>query len=173
MSHTPRPATGPIASDTARPRPLNIAMKLTKRVLHRAAKPVEFTWPFRNQQLVDEMFTCMRRENGIGLAAPQIGRSLRVFVMDTNGQPRACFNPEITDRSSRLTDFDEGCLSFPGDHCIITRPTWVEVKYQDPTGNWHQERLDNLDARCFQHELDHLDGITMWDRYKEQHAEQS
>ena len=93
--------------------------------------------------------------------------------MDTAHSAKICCNPEIMSSSPDIIDWDEGCLSFPGDHCIIKRPAWVEVRYQDPTGIWHQEKLTDLAARCFQHELDHLDGVTMWDRHKEQNAEQS
>jgi peptide deformylase len=148
-------------------------MKLTRRVLHKPAKPAEFEYPERNRLLEMDMHRFMVQENGIGLAAPQIGISLRVFVMQMQGWRRTCFNPEITGRSDHWVDFDEGCLSFPGEHCIINRPEWVDVRYQDYQGQWHSERFSGILARCFQHELDHLDGITMWDRHKEQHAKQS
>ena len=119
------------------------------------------------------MIELMRAENGIGLAAPQIGISRRVFVMEIGDRRWACFNPEIIGHSQNVVDFNEGCLSFKGDSCIIKRPESITVRYQNHRGEWQQETLDGLVARCFQHELDHLDGITMWDRYKEQHAEQS
>ena len=146
-------------------------MELTRRVLYRRAKPVDFRRPEHNRQLQARMYSFMQRQNGIGLAAPQIGISRRIFVMGIQGWQRACFNPEIRDFSTKSVLFDEGCLSFPGEHCIIQRPEWVEVRYQDPEGEWHTERFSGILARCFQHELDHLDGITMWDRYKEQNAE--
>jgi peptide deformylase len=148
-------------------------MQLTRRVLHKRARAVEFRYPFQNQQLAENMHGLMQQERGIGLAAPQIGISKRVFVMAIMGRQRSCFNPEITERSQDLVDWNEGCLSFPGDQCIIKRPAWIEVRYQDYHGIWQQERLEDLEARCFQHELDHLDGITMWDRHKEQNAKQS
>jgi len=148
-------------------------MNLTKRVLYKKAKPADFRCPEQNHLLVQQMRGFVLQENGIGLAAPQIGISRRVFVMETQGWHRACFNPEITSASENLVDFDEGCLSFPGEHCIITRPDWIDVKYQDWAGEWHSERFSGVLARCFQHELDHLDGITMWQRQKEQYAEQS
>jgi peptide deformylase len=123
--------------------------------------------------LADEMLAFMRQEKGIGLAAPQIGRSTRVFVMEVYGRVRCCFNPEILSSSDILSDFDEGCLSFPGGSCTIKRPDAVKVRYQDAHGSCIEEELQGLAARCFQHELDHLNGITMYDRQKEQHAEQS
>jgi peptide deformylase len=148
-------------------------MKLTKRVLHLMAKPVEYDYPARNQQLAQDLFVMMNREDGIGLAAPQVGIRSRVFVMEIDGRRRACFNPEIQTASDDLVEFNEGCLSFRGDQCTIKRPSQVRVRYQDHQGQWISDCLSGLEARCFQHELDHLDGITMWDRYREQNAEQS
>jgi len=148
-------------------------MKLTRRVLYNRAREIDFKYPVKNQLLVEEMTALMIRENGIGLAAPQVGISRRLFVMAVAGRYRSCFNPEVTEKSTVLVDFDEGCLSFPGDQCIIKRPDWIEVRYQDHAGTEINDVLYGLEARCFQHELDHLDGVTMWDRHKEQHAEQS
>lgn len=148
-------------------------MKLTKKVLHKEAKAVEFNWPFQNQQLADQMLKFMVSQNGIGLAAPQIGIARRVFVMSVHGRDRVCFNPEIIESSDVLTEFEEGCLSFPGDQCIIKRPDTIIVRYQDAEGIWTETNLVGLEARCFQHELDHLNGITMHDRYDEQYAKQS
>ena len=119
------------------------------------------------------MLEFMRAKKGIGLAAPQIGLSRRLFVMDVAGQARACFNPEIVSASPEQTEMAEGCLSFAGKSCIIKRASEISVRYQNYRGDWYTERMDGLMARCFQHELDHLDGIVMQDRYKEQHAEQS
>lgn len=148
-------------------------MKLTRKVLHNVARPLDFQYPVKNQQLVNQMLGLMRLENGIGLAAPQIGISKRLFVMSVDGHDRACFNPEIVSSSAVFTDFQEGCLSFPGESCIIKRPDQIRVKYQNHFGDWIEVDLAGLEARCFQHELDHLNGITMHDRAKEQHATES
>lgn len=148
-------------------------MKLTRRVLHKRAKAVDFQYPVQNHQLVQQMLRLMYQENGIGLAAPQIGVSKRLFVMSVHGRERACFNPEIVAHSDVLTEFTEGCLSFPGEACIIKRPDTVIVKYQDADGVWTETNMVGLEARCFQHELDHLDGVTMHDRQKEQNATES
>lgn len=148
-------------------------MKLSRRVLHHVAKPVDFRYPVKNQLLAEQMRSLMLKEQGIGLAATQIGITQRVFVMQIAGVFRACFNPEIVESSDILVNYTEGCLSFLGDQCIITRPDWVKVKYQTHNGDVIEEQLQGLEATCFQHELDHLNGITMWDRHKEQHAEQS
>lgn len=145
-------------------------MKLTKRVLKKKAKPVTFDYPIGNLEMEKRMFDFMVQERGIGLAAPQVGLSRRLFVMAIDGERRACYNPEIVDSSTTSVEFNEGCLSFRGDQCIITRPEEVSVRYQDYRGDRHAETFSGLWARCFQHELDHLDGITMWDRYQEQNA---
>lgn len=147
-------------------------MDLTNRVLRNRAKPFTFGYPVRNQKIAQDMLALMQRHNGIGLAATQVGLPKRLFVMQISDQQRICFNPEIIESSQMQEDFVEGCLSFKDDQCTITRPVEISVRYQNYRGDWYTERLDGLMARCFQHELDHLDGITMWDRYKEQHAEQ-
>ena len=148
-------------------------MDLTRRVLFKQAKSVDFKWPHQNLTLCTSMLKFMRLNKGIGLAAPQIGISKRVFVMDVHGRERACFNPEITFQSDVLAEFPEGCLSFPGEECIIKRPDTISVRYQDCHGDWIEDDMVGLEARCFQHELDHLDGVVMHDRQKEQNATES
>jgi peptide deformylase len=149
-------------------------MKLTNKVLYRPAKPfTDFHLITHNDFMVQQMFSFMKKNNGLGLAAPQIGLGKRLFVMEIQGTQRACFNPEIINQSDDLTDYPEGCLSFPGEECKITRPRTVTVRYQTVSGSWTEETLDGMAARCFQHELDHLNGITMHDRAKEQYATES
>ena len=148
-------------------------MRLTRRALKLPAKPVEFQYPLQNHILATKMLEIMRMERGIGLAATQVGERRRVFVMEIDGVTKVCFNPEITGSSDNWVDYNEGCLSFKGESCILKRPDAVTTRYQDWQGQVTQEELTGIWARCFQHEMDHLNGITMWDRYKEQHAEQS
>ncbi len=119
------------------------------------------------------MLEFMHSQDAIGLAANQIGRDVRLFVMSVSGVTRCCFNPEITDCDSKSVKMAEGCLSFKGKQCILQRPERIQVRYQDHEGVWIQDRLTGLESRCFQHELDHLNGVTMWDRQKEYDAEQS
>ena len=147
-------------------------MELTRRTLKLTLKPANLTNQWANEDLVGRMRTLMLKEGGIGLAANQCGERVRMFIMQIDGEFWECFNPEITEFSADLTDFNEGCLSFKGDSCIIKRPSTISVKYYDSKGKEHVEHLEGLAARCFQHELDHLNGITMHDRYKEQNAEQ-
>jgi len=146
-------------------------MELTRRTLKIKCKPATFNNQWVNEDLINRMQTLMHAKGGIGLAANQCGERARVFIMLIDGEFWECFNPEIIESSTDLAEFDEGCLSFPGETCIIKRPDSILVKYFDITGIEIIERLEGLASRCFQHELDHLNGITMHDRYKEQNAE--
>jgi peptide deformylase len=147
-------------------------MQLTRRTLRLKLKPADLRNQWANEDLVNRMRYLMQAEGGIGLAANQCGERVRMFIMLIDGGFWACFNPEILEASTDLAEFDEGCLSFPGESCIIKRPSTIDVRYYDSKGTENVERLEGLPARCFQHELDHLNGITMHDRYKEQNAEQ-
>ena len=147
-------------------------MELTRRTLKLTLKPADLRNQWANEDLVNRMQTLMHREGGIGLASNQCGERIRMFIMLIDGEFWACFNPEVLESSNDLTEFNEGCLSFKGESCIIKRPSTITVKYYDSKGTEHVEQLEGLSARCFQHELDHLNGITMHDRYKEQNAEQ-
>ena len=109
---------------------------------------------------IDTMIMTMRLKKGLGLAAPQIGKNLRIFVMETTEGPISCFNPEITDRSDDVVIDVEGCLSFPGLILRIKRFDRVYVTYQNLDGKSVTKWLSGLQSRCFQHELDHLNGIT-------------
>lgn len=105
------------------------------------------------------LIEAMQKFGGIGLSANQIGLPHRVFVMGTEGTIVAYFNPEILNVSEEKVTLAEGCLSFMGLFLKITRPQFVRVRYQDYEGKFHQIDLAGLSARCFQHELNHLDGI--------------
>ena len=147
-------------------------MKLTRKVLHNRARPCDFSQIWQNQDLADGMIRFMRANHGMGLAAPQIGISRRLFVMEIGERIWHCFNPEIQAWGPDREEMVEGCLSFPDESCTITRPSSIEVRYSNVSGEQTREVLQGIEARCFQHEMDHLDGITMWERQIE-HAEQS
>ena len=144
-----------------------MSLRLTKKVLRKKAEPVTFEDPIENQRLAVEMSHFMLAENGIGLSANQCGIAKRLFVMFTDRKWRHCFNPEIVNLSDRETEYPEGCLSFKGDTYNITRPSEVSVKYQDYMGNYKFEHLAGISARCFLHELDHLNGIVFEQRFKQ------
>jgi len=112
-------------------------------------------WKEREQA----MFTIMHDSLGIGLASPQCGDGHRMFVMvHTTKGDIGIFNPEIIDASSKTCVIEEGCLTFPLLYLNITRPETVKVKYATADGNTIEEELTGIDARVFQHELDHLEG---------------
>jgi len=146
--------------------------KFVDTVLHDVAEPFDFTKPEKNLFLANKMIDFMKQSNGIGLAAPQIGISARVFVMqtrfDTGGMAMHCFNPRIISYGKQIAQVEEGCLSFPNETMVIKRPAEIEVEYHNHKGDLIQARLWGLNAICFQHELDHLDGIVMHDRFKKQ-----
>lgn len=142
-------------------------MKIDNRYLRQRIPEVLFDKPIANQQLSLILTQFMLRAQAIGLAANQVGYNKRVFVMNINGRQYSCFNPEILESSLTKIQMNEGCLSFPKDRLDVARPDWIVVKYYDYLGNETQETLDGLASRCFQHELDHLNGITMHQRQKE------
>lgn len=115
-------------------------------------------------RLVDEMFkTLFTSGNGLALAAPQIGVQKQVVVWDLGDDPQAIFNPEVTDSDGEWL-YEEGCLSIPGLYVEIARPKTVLVKGIDVSGEIVEREVDELEARMFQHEIDHLNGVLMFDR---------
>ncbi len=108
--------------------------------------------------LLEDMHDTLTRSNGVGLAAPQIG-ILRRVVLVINGEDRVIelINPTIVHTEGEQEGF-EGCLSVPGKWGMVKRPMRVRVRAQDRNGNWFEEEDEELTARCFCHELDHLDG---------------
>ena len=141
-------------------------LKLTHRVLRNVAKPIDdFRYPAQLEQLSKLMHAFMKDNDGMGLAAPQIGISKRIFVMNVHGKLYTCINPEAHwATEDQLYESDEGCLSFPDEWLKIKRPRKILARYQDIHGDWHEEELEGMQAVCYQHELDHLDGKTMHDR---------
>ena len=112
------------------------------------------------RRLIDDMFETMRAAKGIGLAAPQVGRSERIAVVDVEGgsQPIALVNPEIVSRSSSTDKAEEGCLSIPDVFGDVERPSGVVVRALDREGKLIEIDATGLLARCLQHEIDHLHG---------------
>ncbi|MBR1937661.1 MAG: peptide deformylase [Spirochaetales bacterium] len=119
------------------------------------------------KMLVDAMFETMDEAEGVGLAAPQVGVSKRLFVVDThqNENERLCFiNPEILETSPDLVHYEEGCLSIPGVYHDVERPSHVTVHAQDINGKAFTVKAEGLLARVIQHENDHLYGKLFIDR---------
>ena len=120
------------------------------------------------RQLLDDMLETMYDAPGIGLAAPQIGQTIRVIVVDVadedkTAEPLKMINPEIVASSEAEGTYSEGCLSLPEHYAEVTRPETVTVRYLDIAGQSQQIEADGLLATCIQHEIDHLDGILFVD----------
>lgn len=107
------------------------------------------------------MMNTMLENNGIGLAANQVGVLKRIIVVLIEDKPTVMINPEILEYSETLCEMEEGCLSIPGEYLHISRPETVKVKFRDTKGKPHIGSYSGLTSRVIQHEIDHLDGITM------------
>ncbi|MGD9507135.1 MAG: peptide deformylase [Geminicoccaceae bacterium] len=121
----------------------------------------------RLRQLAADMFETMYKAPGIGLAAPQVGVSERLVVMDVaedeERRPMVLVNPEIVWKSGERGTAEEGCLSLPGQFADVTRPRAVKVRFRDEQGEERELEAEGLLARCLQHEIDHLDGVLFVD----------
>lgn len=120
------------------------------------------------KKLTEEMFESMYVAQGIGLAAPQIAISKRITVIDVSFKKNpeekiVLINPEIIEREGKQLE-EEGCLSLPEIREKVNRSSWVKVRAQDVNGEWFEIEGDELLARAFQHEIDHLDGVLFIDR---------
>jgi len=154
VASTPEPA--------APPRKIYALVKYGDPVLEKPAKAVT-KFDAELEELVEDMFATMYAAQGVGLAAPQIGESLRIAVVDVTGgkNPEAkivLINPDITHGEGEKRE-EEGCLSIPGFRGYVVRPQFVTVKAQNAKGEWFEIRGEDLLARAFCHEIDHLNGI--------------
>jgi peptide deformylase len=132
-------------------------------ILRQVAEPVTAVTD-EVRALMDDMVDTMREEHGLGLAAPQIGLSTRVIVMDCSEEDDSdpviwkMANPEIIEASEEMVSMEEGCLSIPGYRGEVTRPASVTVRYLDADGKEQDMQASGLLAACVQHEIDHLNG---------------
>ncbi len=126
-------------------------------VLNKVCRPVT-KFDDRLGMLLDDMIETLIDSNGVGLAAPQVGILRRVVVVDTGEEYLELVNPEIIEVGEQTQTGLEGCLSVPGEYGVVTRPNFVVVRAQDRTGEWYEVEGEELMARAFCHELDHLDG---------------
>lgn len=125
--------------------------------LHKVCKPVtEFDGKLH--KLLEDMKETLLDANGVGLAAPQVGILRRVVLVDTGEEILELVNPTLLETDGEQIGA-EGCLSVPGKYGLVKRPYYAKVRAQDRNGNWFEAEGEELIARCFCHELDHLDGI--------------
>lgn len=142
-------------------------------VLRKEAEEITKDYPGL-EQLIDDMFETLHKADGVGLAAPQIGKSIRLVVIDLDvikddnpefaGYRHAFINPYIEETDGEFVSMDEGCLSIPGIHEAVKRRSRVRVTYLDEQFRPHDEWIDGFLARVMQHEFDHLDGVMYVDR---------
>ena len=148
-------------------------------ILREPTEPIASDSP-ELQELIDDMIETMHAAHGIGLAAPQVGRTERVFVIDLSAMaeefveeqgavpgyakgPLVLINPEIVEEDEELCDFEEGCLSIPDVRETVARPDVIRVRFLDRDFQPHEWEAEGMLARVIQHELDHLDGVLFVD----------
>ena len=132
-------------------------MTVKEPCLHKVCRPVE-KFDGKLHKLLDDMKETLLDANGVGLAAPQVGILRRVVVVDLGDEMLELVNPELLETSGEQ-EGAEGCLSVPGKYGLVKRPNFAKVRAQDRNGEWFEAEGEELIARCFCHELDHLDGI--------------
>lgn len=147
--------------------------KLGEDILRETAKPVEVI-DDKIRQLAEDMFETMIEADGVGLAAPQIGLSMRMFVLIADDNVRRVFiNPQIIKTSEEMSNYDEGCLSIPQVYETISRPARVTVQAFNEKGKPFTLDADGFLARIIQHEYDHLNGVVFIDKGDKDFAEKT
>lgn len=149
--------------------------KYGQAVLRKVSQPIDSDYP-ELTTFTNDMFETMSNAEGVGLAAPQVGRADRIFVVDLSpfkeDQPEIAdfkkifINAQIIDRSEELVEYSEGCLSIPGINENVLRPDRITIRYQDINFVEHEETYDGFKARVVQHEYDHIEGILFTDKIK-------
>lgn len=142
-------------------------------VLRKIAEDIDRDYPDL-KNLIDDLFESMYYSDGLGLAAPQIGKSIRIFVIDGKalaeddpelaGFKKVFINARITERTGELKLMSEGCLSIPNLREEVNREEHIRIEYYDENWEFHDEEYNGFKARVIQHEYDHLDGIMFTDR---------
>ncbi|MCL4140108.1 UNVERIFIED_CONTAM: hypothetical protein GTU68_048990, partial [Idotea baltica] len=136
-------------------------------VLKKVCEPIDQDYP-ELEKLIENMFETMYESSGVGLAAPQIGREIRLFIVDASPFAEESFkhvfiNAEILEESGKAWDFEEGCLSIPDIRENVSREPEVVMAYQDENFEHHERTFTGLAARVVQHEYDHIEGILFTD----------
>ncbi len=143
-------------------------------VLRKPTEDIQPDTDLNIKELIDNMQETLTTAEGCGLAAPQVGLSIRLFVVDgtelKDEYPecadfkKAFLNPTIVEESDEKVTYSEGCLSLPGISENVVRPRTITIRYQDPDFNWHEDTLTDFQARIVQHEYDHLEAHVFTDR---------
>lgn len=148
--------------------------QLGNPVLRSIAGPITNVWEQRVQKLTDDLIATAIKTNGVGIAAPQVAASDRLFILASRPnlrypkapkmEPTAIINPKIIARSDEIVKDWEGCLSVPGIRGLVPRSSTIEVEYTSRDGKLQRQQFTDFVARIFQHEYDHLEGIVFLDR---------
>ena len=140
-------------------------------ILRQVMEPFDFKNPPTDpMQLAVDLAETMIQNSGLGLAANQIGLPYRVFAINAN-PVFVCFNPRIVDQTTETIAMDEGCLTFSNLFLKIKRPRTIKIRFATPTGEIMTRTFDGMTSRCFQHELDHLNGIMYTTHVSNYHLE--
>jgi peptide deformylase len=142
-------------------------MKITNTILKKKLPEIEKKKIPHLKEVAEEMLRFVKSNNAIGLAANQVGIPKRMFIMSIEGEDFVCVNPIVLSESPTVSSQEEGCLSFDKKTCEVERPVEIVVEYSDIKGDIIQKTFNGIRARCFLHELDHLNGITMFKRKSE------
>jgi peptide deformylase len=153
--------------------------QLGNPILRQQAQVIDNLQDERLQQMIDALITTAVASNGVGIAAPQVSESYRLFIVASRPNPRypnaptmeptAMINPRIIARSTEMIKGWEGCLSIPRIRGLVPRHRAIEVEYTTRDGQLHRQELTDFVARIFQHEYDHLEGIVFLDRVESTH----
>ena len=139
-------------------------IKFPNPILREKMPDFDFSNPVMDpKELESEMIRVMSANQGMGLAANQVGIRTRMFVMGQEGYAVGIFNP-IVEEAVGVNEDEEGCLSFPGIYTKIKRPSSIKARWQNSDAEWQEAEIDGFTARCFLHEFDHLEGIVYQDR---------
>ncbi len=149
-------------------------IQLGNPILRQPAKQVENISDRHIQQLIDDLIATAAEANGVGISAPQVAQSYQIFIVASHPnsrypdaprmEPTAMINPEIVNHSEEFVKGWEGCLSIPGIRGLVPRYKEIEVTYTDRNGRFKKQHFTDFVARIFQHEIDHLNGISFLDR---------
>ncbi|MEA5572081.1 peptide deformylase [Calothrix sp. UHCC 0171] len=149
-------------------------IKLGNPILRQSSSLIENIQDEQTQCLIDNLIMTVANANGVGIAAPQVSISQRLFIVASRPNPRypnapemeptVMINPKIVENSTEIVKDWEGCLSIPGIRGLVPRYHWINVEYTDRNGELKDNMLVDFVARIFQHECDHLDGVVFLDR---------
>jgi peptide deformylase len=139
-------------------------IKYPNKILEKRSRKVKDPLDGEIQKLIKDMISTMNESNGAGLAAPQVGQSLRICTIQCDGEIFVLINPKITAYSREKEINEEGCLSFPGKFIPVKRSTKIKARYLDEKGNEIKIKAEGMLARIIQHETDHLNGVLFIER---------